>query len=97
MGGGTIPTPSAEPETTSERLVLEGGADEKLIFLLVTERTVTTSGGMLSAEEGATVLEKLVSETEGTGTKDLPSPFIINTDSPQSELQNLKLIFFLFN
>ena len=68
MGGGTIPTPSAVPETTAERLVLEGGADEKTIFLLENERTVTTSGGVLSAEEGATVLDKLVSETEETGS-----------------------------
>ena len=46
---------------------MEGGIDEKLIFLLGTEWTaVTTSGVVNSAEEGATVRDFLESETGGT-------------------------------
>ena len=79
MGGGTIPTPSAEPETTTDGLVLEGGGgDEIPICLLETERTVTTSGGELSAEEGVTGLGTIAPEAVEAGALplDLPSPFI---------------------
>ena len=86
VGGGTIPTPSAEPETTTDGLVLERGGDEIPICLLGTERIVTKSGEVVSAEEGATVLDNLGSETEEKGTLGLP--LIIINDSTQSELQN---------
>ena len=47
--------------------------------MLETERTVTTSGGGFSAEEGVADLGTLVPEAEEAGALplDLPSPFIV--------------------
>ena len=40
-----------------------GSGTEQTNFLLITERIVTTSGGVLSAEEGANVPDNFLSET----------------------------------
>ena len=63
---GGNPTPSAVPETTAEGISIGRGGREDIILLLETERTDTTTGGVLSAEEGATALDNLGSETEET-------------------------------
>ena len=88
MGGGTIPTPSYQRPRPKISI---GRADEKLIYLLETERTVKTSGVELSAEEWATVLDSLVSETEETGALPFRFPVALHNtqkDRTQSELQN---------
>ena len=74
--GGKIPTPSDKPEVATEGLVLVGWVVEKLI-LLETEEIATTSGEMFSAEEGATVRDNLVSETEETGCFGVVPRFIL--------------------
>ena len=57
---------------------MEGSGTDKFTLLLRTERTVTTSGGVLPAEEGVNVPDNLGSETEGTGTLEILVRFIIN-------------------
>ena len=76
MGGGTIPTPSLN-QRPRPKIRIGRRDDEKLIFLLENEGTVTTSGGVFSAEEGATVRDNLVSETEETGRLGVLPRFIL--------------------
>ena len=82
-GRGDNPHPLRSPGTKSEGLVLEGGADEKLILLLGFEKNVTTSGEKSPAEEGATDRENWY-QSRGTGRLGTATTHLIIKENPQS-------------
>ena len=86
-GRGDNPHPLRWTREHVRKISIGREGNEKLIFLLENEWTVTTSGGVSSAEEGATVRDKLVSETGGTERLGVLPRFILYKKNTPSEIQ----------